>query len=248
MCPLLVTAQWTGDAVAWPDAHRAAHQPSCPKRRGPGAATKEGVAAPLSPGYPRLMHQPTRRIEPADTKRNRALAWVESSEPCGNPRHERGRDLTLELLQRSPDPFDRTDYELGHITASAVVFSPDRARVLLVFHNRLQLWLQPGGHVERSDPDVLAAARREVMEETGAALYAANNPQLVGVDVHDIPPARGEPRHLHHDLVFRLVARREKVQVSSESRSVAWCPVQDLSDYQADDALRGVVDRAIREG
>jgi len=194
------------------------------------------------------MDQPNSRIDPADTKRKRALAWVESFEPRGNPRHGRGRDLTLELLRRSPDPFDREDYEPGHITASAVVFSPDRARVLLVFHNRLQLWLQPGGHVERSDPDVLAAARREVLEETGAMLYLSNNPQLVGVDVHEIPPGRGEPLHLHHDLVFRLVARSEKVQVSSESRSVVWCPVQDLSDYQADEALLGVVDRAVGEG
>ena len=207
-----------------------------------------GVPVPPSPGYPRRMHQPTPRGEPADTKRNSAVGWVESFEPLGNPRHERGRELTLELLRRSPDPFDRVDYEPGHITASAVVFSPDRARVLLVFHNRLQLWLQPGGHVERSDPDVSAAARREVEEETGAALYPSDNPQLVGVDVHEIPPARGEPRHLHHDLVFRLVARSEKVQVSSESRSVIWCPVQDLSDYQADDALLGVVDRALRGG
>ena len=194
------------------------------------------------------MHQSTPRTKPADTKRDCALGWVESFEPLGNPRHERGRELTLELLRRSSDPFDRVDYEPGHITASAVVFSPDRTRVLLVFHNRLQLWLQPGGHVEGSDPDVLAAARREVGEETGAALHPPGNPQLVGVDVHEIPPARGEPRHLHHDLVFRLVARSEKVQVSSESRSVVWCPVQDLSDYQADDALRGVVDRAVREG
>ena len=207
-----------------------------------------GVPAPPCLDYPRRMHQPARPTDAAATKRNRALAWVKSFEPLGNPRHERGRELTLELLRRSSDPFDRVDYEPGHITASAVVFSPDRAQVLLVFHNRLQLWLQPGGHVERSDPDVLATAHREVGEETGAALYPPNDPHLVGVDVHEIPPARGEPRHLHHDLVFRLVARSEKVQVSSESRSVVWCPVQDLSDYQADDALRGVVDRALREG
>lgn len=53
-------------------------------------------------------------------------------------------------------------------TASVLVLSPDR-RVLLLFHDKLGVWLGPGGHVEPGEsPD--EAALREVMEETGLAV------------------------------------------------------------------------------
>ena len=50
------------------------------------------------------------------------------------------------------------------------------------------------------------AARREVVEETGAVLRADASPLLVSVDVHGIPPRRDEPFHLGHDLIFRFQA------------------------------------------
>jgi ADP-ribose pyrophosphatase YjhB (NUDIX family) len=120
--------------------------------------------------------------------------------------------------------------------------------MLLLFHNRLRIWLQPGGHVEPCDHDGHAAARREVKEETDASLFSSDRPQLVGVDVHEIPAAHGEPMHLHHDLVFRLVAQSDEIRVSQESRAVIWCPVENLAQYQAEDALRDTVGRAMRMG
>ena len=212
----------------------------------PAAPHQAGVPGLPRHHYPRLMDLPGNSAEPLDPRRSSAIAWLESLGPLGSERLERSKDLTLDLLRRSPDPFDRTDYHPGHITSSAVVLSSDRNRMLLLFHNRLRVWLQPGGHVEPSDPDVYAAARREVQEETGASLFPSDRPQLVGVDVHEIPAARGEPMHLHHDLVFRLVAQSDEIRVSPESRAVIWCPVEKLAQYQAEDALRDSVGRAIR--
>ena len=192
------------------------------------------------------MNLPENLAEPLDIRRSSAIAWLESLGPLGSELQEQSKDVTLDLLRRSPDPFNRADYDPGHITSSAVVLSSDRTRMLLLFHNRLRIWLQPGGHVEPSDHDLLAAARREVQEETGASLFSSDGPQLVGVDVHEIPAACGEPMHLHHDLVFRLVARGDEIRVSPESRAVIWCPVDKLAQYQAEDALRDCVGRAIR--
>ena len=215
-------------------------------RRAAGLPSGAGVPGRPRRDYPRLMNLPENPAEPLDLRRNSAIAWLESLGPLGSEEQQQSKDLTLDLLRRSSDPFNRADYRPGHVTSSAVVLSSDRTRMLLLFHNRLRIWLQPGGHVEPSDRDAYAAARREVQEETGASLLPSDRPQLVGVDVHEIPAARGEPMHLHHDLVFRLVAQNDGIRVSPESREVIWCPVEKLAQYQAEHALRDSVSRAIR--
>src|SRR5713101_3757178 len=62
-----------------------------------------------------------------------------------------------EFLTRSPDPFSRSNPE-GHVTASAVVARRGDAAFLLVWHLKLDRWLQPCGHLEPSDASVFAAA------------------------------------------------------------------------------------------
>ncbi len=172
------------------------------------------------------------------------LAWVE-----GFPERERDParhsvDRTLDLLRHTPAPFARETYDPGHITGSGLVFAPAMDRILLVFHNRLACWLQPGGHVETDDENVFETARREVHEETGIEVKATA-PELIGVDVHEIPAARGEPAHLHHDLMFSLVATEETLRGSSETRAVVWCPLDDLETYGVDQILSRNVARAL---
>ena len=67
----------------------------------------------------------------------------------------------------------------------------------------------------------------------------------MGVDVHVIPAARGEPVHQHHDLVFFLNSRNDEIRVSQESRAVIWCPLDNLAKYGVDPALRRCVERAV---
>ena len=145
--------------------------------RGRKAAIATRLSPHLSPSYCRGM-QPQADDRPEDLERRRnALRWVESFAPS-HERAVRSRRLTLELLRDSPAPFDRSRYDPGHITASGLVLSPTGERVLLVFHNRLQLWLQPGGHVEPCDNDVLTTAVREVQEETGISVLTGVTPPI----------------------------------------------------------------------
>ena len=181
----------------------------------------------------------------SEARRAGALEWVESFQPGPIDHLARSRRLTLDLLRHSRSAFDRTNYQPGHVTGSGLVISPIGNRVLLVFHGRLQLWLQPGGHVEADDLDVLATARREVQEETGVALLPVERPCLVGVDVHEIPAGRGEPPHLHHDLMFRLLAASDDLGVSPEARQVVWCRIDELERYQVDDVLLRSARRAV---
>ncbi|MBI2072343.1 MAG: NUDIX domain-containing protein, partial [Gemmatimonadetes bacterium] len=106
-------------------------------------------------------------------------------------------------------------------------------------------WLQPGGHVEPEDPDLPAAARREVLEETGVALDPRVSPALIGVDVHQIPARTDEPPHFHHDIVFRFVADDDDRIAPEWGRDVQWYAADRLDDCDADEPLRRSVERAL---
>ena len=150
----------------------------------------------------------------------------------------KSQDLILMLLRNSPAPFSRDQFTPGHITCSGLVLAPGGERILIVHHRRLERWLLPGGHVEPGDAAIDRAARREVDEETGARL--TDDAQLIGLDVHGIPPKRGEPLHLHHDLLFLFRAVSEEVRLSDESHAIAWCAPAEFDRY----ALPGNVRRA----
>ena len=77
------------------------------------------------------------------------------------------RQRMLDLVDSDGDPFSRSRFDPGHFTVSAFVLAPDRSSLLMIFHAKLERWLQPGGHVEPSDTCLHTAARREVVEETG---------------------------------------------------------------------------------
>jgi 8-oxo-dGTP pyrophosphatase MutT (NUDIX family) len=172
------------------------------------------------------------------------VSAAEGFDPGGDTRAVASRIRTLTLLRTHARPLDRTSYDPGHVTASGVVLSPDGQSVLLVLHRRLGRWLQPGGHLDPEDRTVAGAARREVVEETGVSPDLAAPPRLVGIDVHEIPAAKGEPPHLHHDLVFRFIGQRDPPQPSAEVARVTWWPIDDLHAMGVDEPLWRAVARA----
>jgi 8-oxo-dGTP pyrophosphatase MutT (NUDIX family) len=151
---------------------------------------------------------------------------------------EKSRDLVLQMLEHTAAPFSRRQFKPGHITCTGLVLDPERKSFLLVHHRRLDRWLLPGGHVERKDSEIWETARREVSEETGVALAPSLQPRLVGVDLHGIPPGRGEPFHLHHDLIFSFQATSTEVSPTEEIRSIAWCEVGDWEGYSVPASIR----------
>ena len=150
----------------------------------------------------------------------------------------KSRELILGLLENTPEPLSRHQFTPGHITCTGLVLSASRDRVLLVHHRRLERWLLPGGHVEAEDATVHDSARREVLEETGADLDPRFHPAPIGLDVHGIPPKRGEPFHLHHDLVFAFRALSDAAVCSPESRDIAWCAANDFDRYDVPPNVR----------
>jgi 8-oxo-dGTP pyrophosphatase MutT (NUDIX family) len=163
---------------------------------------------------------------------------VNSFEECDDGQALKSQELILLLLENTFAPFSRSQFMPGHITCTGLVLAPDGEKLLLVHHRRLDRWLLPGGHVELDDPEIWDAARRETIEETGAELLPDAAPRLAGMDVHGIPTKRGEPYHLHHDLIFAFRAAGEDIRVSPESRAVLWCKPAEFDRFQFPESIR----------
>lgn len=163
-----------------------------------------------------------------------ALALVEEFDASWDVECDRSRDRILALLRDHPAPLARTSFEPGHVTASAILLSPDEQSVALVHHNKLGRWLQPGGHVEPGDDGVLATAAREAREECGVELDMGFAPRLLSLDVHEIPAHGQEPLHHHHDFMFLFRAADAELDCSDESAEVRWVALGDLPTYELD--------------
>jgi 8-oxo-dGTP pyrophosphatase MutT (NUDIX family) len=125
-----------------------------------------------------------------------------------------------------PDLFSRTCFEPGHITASGFVLSPDRTSLLLVWHRKLRAWLQPGGHIEPSDVDLIAAQRREIEEETG--LTDLEWLGLFDVDIHQFPARGTDSAHEHFDVRSAFVAGTWKITAGDGVDESKWFDLDQL--------------------
>ena len=130
----------------------------------------------------------------------------------------------------------------GHVTASALVLDHTSRQVLLTLHPRLGRWVQLGGHCDDDDADIVAAALREAIEESGVAgLRIA--PELAAVHVHPVTCSLGVPtRHLDMQFVAHAPAGAQ-IAISDESDDLRWWPAEALP-ASSDHALAYLVARA----
>lgn len=145
-----------------------------------------------------------------------------------------------------PAAFTRESYTPGHFTASAFVISRDSTRVLLILHGKLQLWLQPGGHVEASDGSLVEAARRELLEETGLVNVSLVQATPFDIDVHTIP-ARGDvPKHEHFDVRFLFQTSDTDYRASSDALDAKWIDIENLTTANTDESVRRAAQKIAR--
>jgi 8-oxo-dGTP pyrophosphatase MutT (NUDIX family) len=145
----------------------------------------------------------------------------------------------IDLLDHERLAWPRTEFQPGHFTASGFVASPDGRALLMIHHEKLGRWLQPGGHFEAVDTSVEDGARREVVEETGVDGLLRVGSMLVRIDAHAIPARGDEPMHTHFDLGVGFLATTTSIGPIDEVLDARWVPFDALESYEVDEALLG---------
>jgi 8-oxo-dGTP pyrophosphatase MutT (NUDIX family) len=157
--------------------------------------------------------------------------WPEEQACCGR---------MIELLDSCPNCFSRQAFP-AHFTGSAFVVSADGTRALLHHHQKLDRWLQFGGHCD-GEEDVPSVARREAHEESGIGGLVIASTRPFDLDIHKIPPFGGEPPHLHYDVRYVLIApEKAEIRISTESKELRWFTPEEMNICHLDAGLRRLV-------
>jgi len=123
--------------------------------------------------------------------------------------------------------FERKNLK-GHFTGSCWVTNESFTQVLLLHHVKLDRWLQPGGHAD-GEEDLLAVAKKELVEETGINDVIAGRDQLFDIDIHEIPKRKNIPVHEHFDARFHFIVRDNiSLVINEESNALQWVPIDQV--------------------
>lgn len=144
-----------------------------------------------------------------------------------------------QFLASTDNAYDRSNL-VGHVVAEAWIVNPARDQVVLLEHGLNSVWVVPGGHCD-GNPDVFAAAVREVEEETGLT----NITPLLGGQLFDVNVGtlrtrerhgKLEPAHLHFDICYAFEAPgNAPLTISEESTQLKWVPMSGIKNLKTID-------------
>jgi 8-oxo-dGTP pyrophosphatase MutT (NUDIX family) len=142
----------------------------------------------------------------------------------------------IAFIKSHSNCFERS-LSVGHITGSAWVVNRAGTHVLLTHHKKLNMWLQLGGHAD-GNSDILDAAKREAVEESGLNDLETVSPEIFDIDIHLIPARKPEPAHYHHDIRFAFRAMgSEDYIVSDESHDLEWVEIRRLAEVTTEKSM-----------
>ena len=132
----------------------------------------------------------------------------------------------------------------GHFTGSAWVISPDKNKILMTHHKKLNMWLQLGGHAD-GETDLKSVALKEAKEESGLNYFSILSEEIFDLDIHQIEPMNEEPEHLHYDVRFLLEAdpNEQNIIISEESHDVKWIHLDDVLEYNSEESISRMVEK-----
>lgn len=132
---------------------------------------------------------------------------------------------TLNFLRYTTHHFSRNN-AIGHVTGSAWLVDFYEKNFLLVFHRKVGLWLQCGGHAE-TETDPLEIALRETREESGIEPIIPIKKEIFDIDIYRFTGRGRFPAHNHYDICYLLKVTQPDVplKLSHESVAIRWFSV-----------------------
>jgi 8-oxo-dGTP pyrophosphatase MutT (NUDIX family) len=142
------------------------------------------------------------------------------------------RERFVAYLESDPHGTERISAP-DHITCGALVVDHTGERVLLNLHGKAGIWVAFGGHCETDDASPLAAATRELAEESGLEAFEVD-PEIAQLDVHpvDFCTPHGHVNHLDIRFVARA-AEGAEARISDESLELRWFDADDVPTQEA---------------
>ena len=132
--------------------------------------------------------------------------------------------------------------KINHFTATGIVFNSAK-QILMIYHNKLQVWLPPGGHIEENElPD--DAVIREIFEETGIKAEIISNKQELTINDDN---CKGLKRpftvlleniecdwsHNHIDMIYICTAINEELNIQkTEVSDIGWFSIGQIDELK----------------
>lgn len=166
-----------------------------------------------------------------------------------NPQERQDLAEILRRLEQGQPLFHRE--HAAHFTASAWVVSPDRRQVLLAYHNLYGSWAWLGGHAD-GERDLLAAALREVREESGLTAVPVSE-DLFSVEILAVAGHEKQGRyvssHLHLNVTYLLEADPAAPARCKEDENsrVGWFSLDDAVAASNEPWMRERIYRKLNE-
>lgn len=158
------------------------------------------------------------------------------------------RQRMLALATEVPHPTSRSSFSPGHFTASAFILSPSRDELLLIYHSKLERWLQPGGHIDAMDGSIIEAASREIQEEVNISDLLPSPPTIFDLDIHHIPARAHDPTHEHFDVRFLFQAPSRHCIAGSDAKEAQWYSLEKIHEIESDQSVMRAVDKLLAMG
>lgn len=142
-----------------------------------------------------------------------------------------------------------------HFTASALII--DNGQVLLLHHKKLDVWLYPGGHVEKNETPEQTVLR-EVREETGLKVEIVGEKDKKLADIGTDVSVLHNPyailcelvgNHYHNDIVYlcKISGNTNVIKYNKdESNDIKFFGINDLESIKLFPNFRRLLEKVLK--
>lgn len=141
----------------------------------------------------------------------------------------------LEWLSAS-EKLTRDQGNPSHLCVYFLPYNPETKQVFITHHKKSNLWLSPGGHVDKNE-SLLEALNREIREELGVTNFFPTLPKPFLITITPIDNPKQPICREHLDVWFLLETDGSNFNVDpQEFHSTKWMTLKEAKNFLIDEA------------